>query len=732
MSGTDRARRQIFAVGRGQYENIGDVLLRRPLLDWARESGRLHVYVGRSPAGYDEGLGLQPGDVVYRSFARWYAALAATALAGTADSLYKPGELQLTLVGMKEHLAMLPAVALVRARGGRVARIGAGARNFARVPRLLMWPSNALSTYTRWRDDRTAAYLGFGPAMPDLGFGEGTDDAGLAAAIDETDRDLLLVSLRDDTEVAPRPYPSTAWFDGIRRAADLLGLRIGVVTQVSVDEPRTRRLAADLGAEVVEGWDDLDDFVGQEARLRALYRRAAVVASDRLHVIIAGVTEGAAPVGLQLDDSDKISRHFDTIGVRDVSLTTTALDADAIADGIVAIARRRGEVLRRLLDARARLHAVRADLRRLLDRAPEPQPTTAAQTTRRPELPTVYHVGRAGDIPGGMTQVVNAYLGWRFEHADVDILVSRGDPGHHVTAARRYLEARRRLTAIARERERPAVVVVHLSERGSFVREGSLARHAARLGLPVIAHLHGSEFAPFEQRRPGMVARALSVCAHVISLSEESTRIAARHVGADHVTLVPNAIPSGAEAIKGRTVVFGGVVSARKGIDVLQEAWRRVSGEFPDWTLLIAGPVRDAELVDPALPGARFLGSVPHARLMTLLDEAAVAVLPSRDEAMPMFILEAMARRTCVISTTVGGIPAVLSDGHGMLTAPGDADALAEALRLALGDAARRDDLARRGYERFLAEYSAEAVFPRVERIWLAPLGGDARTLTAV
>ena len=57
-------QRQIFAVGRGQYENIGDIILRRPLLDWAREAGDLHVYVGASPEGYDEGLGLQPGDTV--------------------------------------------------------------------------------------------------------------------------------------------------------------------------------------------------------------------------------------------------------------------------------------------------------------------------------------------------------------------------------------------------------------------------------------------------------------------------------------------------------------------------------------------------------------------------------------------------------------------------------------------------------------------------------------------
>lgn len=341
------------------------------------------------------------------------------------------------------------------------------------------------------------------------------------------------------------------------------------------------------------------------------------------------------------------------------------------------------------------------------------------------ERPTVYHVGRAGDIPGGMTQVINAYLRWPFEHCDVEVLVSRGDPGDHVTALRRFVAARRQLREIARS-GRPAVIVVHLSERGSFVREGALAKYAARLGLPVIAHLHGSEFAEYERDHPRSVGAVLGVCAHVISLSDESSGISARHVGADRVSLVPNAIPDGAAGDKRRSIVFGGVVSHRKGIDVLQEAWRRVAPEHPDWTLTIAGPLRDEHLVDRSLDSTVFLGSVGHDDLMTLLEDAAIAVLPSRDEAMPMFILEAMARRACVVSTSVGGIPAVLDDDHGVLVAPGDADALATAVRALLSDDSRRAEIAERGHDRFVARYSAEAVFPVVERIWLAPLGAWA------
>ncbi|MCZ2836030.1 glycosyltransferase [Modestobacter sp. VKM Ac-2985] len=59
---------------------------------------------------------------------------------------------------------------------------------------------------------------------------------------------------------------------------------------------------------------------------------------------------------------------------------------------------------------------------------------------------------------------------------------------------------------------------------------------------------------------------------------------------------------------------------------------------------------------------------------MALLDRSRVAVLPFRDEAMPMLGLEVMTRGDCGVATDVGGIAAELNPGR-LLSPRGDGPA---------------------------------------------------------
>lgn len=709
------ADRKIFVPARGQYENIGDILLRRQLLDWLRESGPLHVYTGYSENGYDEGLRLQPGDVRYRSFTRWYLAALRGAARGTASYVFKPGEIQLTLIGMKEHISMLPVAALVRATGGAVARVGAGSRGFARLGRALIRPSIALSTLSLWRDPATAGYLGRGGTIPDLGFGEG----GSARELEDTaGRTALVISMRAD--LGYRADPPEQWLEGVRAFARQNGLEIWTATQVRVDDERAARLADALGGRALS-WDGTD-HAEQEARLRELYRRAAVVVSDRLHVLIAAVTEGAVPAGLRLDSSDKIDRHFAVTGMRDVSIPAAAMPASEISAWLNRMLERRPEILGGLEQARADLAAARSTLAAVL-RNPRPRRRHAVRPDRGRTGSgyTAVHVGRHGEAAGGMTQVVNGYLAGQFAQFEARAILSR-DGSTGLPAVGLALSAAAGILRL-RNPDR-TVVVAHLSERGSFVREGALLILARARGLATIAHLHGSEFAQFTDAHPGLVGRVLKSADLVLTLSEESSRIARRFVPDEAVQLIPNAVFPGVVRPKERLVLFGGAVTRRKGVDVLLQAWRALNEQQPGhgWRLVVAGPVIDQDVVpaevDPGLGDAEFTGAVAHDTLMEMLERSSVAVLPSRDEAMPMFVLEAMARSNAVVSTTVGGIPEVLADGAGVLVSPGNVEQLTEALERFIVDTPFREESGRRALGAWEDTYSAAAVFPRIESAW--------------
>jgi glycosyltransferase involved in cell wall biosynthesis len=262
--------------------------------------------------------------------------------------------------------------------------------------------------------------------------------------------------------------------------------------------------------------------------------------------------------------------------------------------------------------------------------------------------------------------------------------------------------------------------VFHLSSGGSFVREGGLAAMARLLCFPVAVQLHGSDFADFSATAPRLVHAVLRLGHRIYVLTDETAVIVRAIIGrapACRVVKIVNgvAVPERVGP-KEPIVLFAGEVGPRKGVDVLLHAWSAIRDRHPDWRLVIAGPPRDWE--PPADGGAvTVLGPVTHAEVLRWQARAAVAALPSRQEALPMFLLEAMAHGCAVVSTPVGQV-AELVEGCGVLVPADDADALADGLHRLLGNPATVAELAAAGRARVRERYSAERVTRQVEREW--------------
>jgi glycosyltransferase involved in cell wall biosynthesis len=146
---------------------------------------------------------------------------------------------------------------------------------------------------------------------------------------------------------------------------------------------------------------------------------------------------------------------------------------------------------------------------------------------------------------------------------------------------------------------------------------------------------------------------------------------------------------------EGRIVLFVGNLVPIKGLEVLLKAWAKLrtgsdlgSGSM---TLVLVGegPIR-GELQQLAqtlgiTAEVRFVGGLPQSQVASWIGAANLLCLPSRSEGMPNVVVESLASAVPVVATAVGGLPDVIVDGeNGHLTQPGDADALAAALRHAL------------------------------------------------
>lgn len=333
---------------------------------------------------------------------------------------------------------------------------------------------------------------------------------------------------------------------------------------------------------------------------------------------------------------------------------------------------------------------------------------------------------------GGMRAVVEGYRdGGLFTRQQVRWLVTHeeGSMLHRLrVAGRAYLAFLVMLVG-----RRVVLVHSHMAMRGSFWRKSVFNATARAFGVPVVAHLHGSEFKDFywalppaRQRR---VVHEFERCAAVLVLSEswaEFVRgIATRanvQVLPNYVTLPPSPNDHGDSAEV--TGLFLGLVGERKGVYDLLPALTKAAVALPALSFVVGGngevELARARAVALGL-GARvaFVGWLSGEAKRQALAAADFYVLPSHNEGLPMSILEAMSFGLPVVATRVGGIPELVRDGvDGLLVAPGDVEALATAIERVAGDAGLRARMGRSARARVAEHYCDSVVLPRLEALY--------------
>lgn len=176
-------------------------------------------------------------------------------------------------------------------------------------------------------------------------------------------------------------------------------------------------------------------------------------------------------------------------------------------------------------------------------------------------------------------------------------------------------------------------------------------------------------------------------------------------------------------AARGPVILFVGRLEHRKGIDVLLRALPALLVAIPGLSVRIVGddtlPASDGKppaarflaehAAAPWLEQVRFEGRVDEATLREAYAGCDLFVAPSRFESFGLVFLEAMREGKPVIGCVAGGMPEVVEHGvTGLLVAPGDVEALTQAMLRLLEDGPLRRAMGAAGRQRFDAYYTAD------------------------
>lgn len=154
--------------------------------------------------------------------------------------------------------------------------------------------------------------------------------------------------------------------------------------------------------------------------------------------------------------------------------------------------------------------------------------------------------------------------------------------------------------------------------------------------------------------------------------------------------------------------VFVGGLAVQKGLPDVLQALPSAPGVHLD----IVGPPAPADGV--GAERVTWHGPLPPARVAGLLSQADLLVVPARFESFGVTHLEAMRLGVAVIGSTIGTTSEIVGDA-GALVPPGDVSALVVALNDLASDRARRDELGRKGQQRYRDRYAPEVAARALE-----------------
>ena len=271
-----------------------------------------------------------------------------------------------------------------------------------------------------------------------------------------------------------------------------------------------------------------------------------------------------------------------------------------------------------------------------------------------------------------------------------------------------------------RDREKPDVVYIR-----NHVAAFPTSVWARLKKIPVVWEVNG----PYEdlfiawpwtrRMRPlfeAFIRKPMQWADAVVAVTPQLARWAEKE-GAQNVFVVPNAAntemfrpgrePAGDLELPPQYVLFFGSLAPWQGIDTILQAV-----ELPDWpremALVVVGDGVERPKVEMAARGSRkimYLGPQPYEKMPGVIAGSRVALVPKMDFGIysstglaPLKVFESLACGVPVIVTDLPFMADLIREGKcGIVIPPGDAKALAKAVRFLYEHPEKRREMGRRG-----------------------------------
>ena len=175
-----------------------------------------------------------------------------------------------------------------------------------------------------------------------------------------------------------------------------------------------------------------------------------------------------------------------------------------------------------------------------------------------------------------------------------------------------------------------------------------------------------------------------------------------------------------------------GRVRAQKGSDVFVDAMCRLLPRYPDFTAVMVGALTTEHMafandlkkrIEAAGLQSRIVitGELPIEDVQRWYQRLAIYAFTSRNEGFGLTLIEAMSAGAALVASRAGAAELVVEDGvTGVLTPPGDVDALVVALEPLMRDVASAAAMGERARARVLEKFSLDAEADRIAEVYRA------------